>query len=98
MSTYRKRLLLDAEFSIIDFCKTGTKEEKNMNKSAREMFEEFGLNYSNNGYQKCYYNDFEDKYIWFFTETQTIEINFDINVNYLQAINQQCKELGWFNE
>ena len=32
MSTYRKRLLLDAEFSIIDFCKTGTKEEKNMNK------------------------------------------------------------------
>lgn len=69
-----------------------------MNKSAKEMFEELGLNYSNNGYQICYYNDSEDKYIWFFTETKAIEINFDINIKYLQAINQQCKELRWFNE
>lgn len=69
-----------------------------MNKSAKEMFEKLDLYYSNNGYQICYYNDFEDKYIWFFTETQTVEIDFDININYLQAIIQQCKELGWLDE
>lgn len=65
--------------------------------SAKEMFEKLGLSYSNNGYQICYYNDFEDKYIWFFTETQTIEIDFDINIDYLQAINKQVEELGWLD-
>lgn len=62
------------------------------------MFDKLGLSYSNNGYQICYYDDFDEKYIWFYSETQSIEISFDINMNYLQAINKQVEELGWNNE
>lgn len=62
------------------------------------MFDKLGLSYSNNGYQICYYDNLNNKYIWFYSETQSIEISFDINMNYLQAINKQVSELGWNNE
>lgn len=64
-------------------------------KTAKEMFKKLGLSYSNNGYQICYYNDSDDRYIWFYSDTETIEIGFDIDIKHLQAINQQVKELGW---
>ena len=66
--------------------------------SAKEMFEELDLEYSNNGTQICCCNTEEDKWIWFFLEDRTIEVNFDIDMDHLKAINKQCEELGWLDE
>lgn len=66
--------------------------------SAKEMFKKLGYEYSNNGTQICYFNDIENEYIWFYLETKTIEIQFDIYIEILQAINKQIEELGWDNE
>lgn len=65
---------------------------------AKEMFEELDFEYSNNGSQICYYNENEDEYVWFFLESKTLEVEFDIEMDLLKAINQQCKELGWLDE
>lgn len=66
--------------------------------SAKEMFKKLGYEYSNNGIQICYFNDIENEYIWFYLETKTIEIQFDIYIEILQAINKQIEELGWNND
>ena len=74
-----------------------------MNKSAREMFEK--LDYR--------FEQFDDG-IWYDNsdgENQGNAINFNVNkyiqligdfeimeLDLLQAINQQCKELGWLDE
>lgn len=62
------------------------------------MFEALDLEYSNNGTQIYYCNEEEDKWLWFFLEYKTIEVNFDVDMEHLKAINQQCKELGWLDE
>ena len=64
-------------------------------KTAKKMFKKLGLSYSKDGYQIHYYNDNDDRYIWFYLDTETIEITFDIDIKHLQAVNQQVKELGW---
>lgn len=66
--------------------------------SAKEMFEELGLEYSNNGTQICYCNEYEDKWLWFFLEEKTIELDFDIDMEHLMAINKQVEELGWLDD
>ena len=77
-----------------------------MSKSAREMFEELGYEYFNNGlritYEKC--PDNECKMIEFNLKNKTILLADDSSdvvekdLKEQQAINQQCKELGWFDE
>ena len=75
-------------------------------KSAIEMFEDLGYEYFNNGlritYEKCPEN--ECKMIEFNLKKKTILIADDssdvveIDLKEQQAINQQCKELGWLDE
>lgn len=75
-------------------------------KSDKEMFEDLGYEYFNNGlritYEKC--PDNECKMIEFNLKKKTILIADDssdvveIDLKEQQAINQQCKDLGWFNE
>lgn len=77
-----------------------------MSKSAREMFENLGYEYFNNGlritYEKC--PDNECKMIEFNLKNKTILLADDssdvveIDLKEQQAINQQCKELGWLDE
>lgn len=85
-----------------------------MNKSAREMFEDLGYYYryikGDCSEDVIQYQDFgktvlrkEDlaKYIIQFNLVSKCIVTTDltfINIELLQAINQQCKELGWFNE
>ena len=64
-------------------------------KSAKEMFENLGFEQEFNIACVNYYNKEKDRYIWFFQDTETIEIIFDIDMRTLQAINQQINELGW---
>lgn len=83
-----------------------------MNKSAKEMFEELGYELHYKGIKQIIYRNngalggFKEIIINYLTET---DIGFYVNYSYennggfislkeLQAINQQCKELGWFNE
>lgn len=78
-----------------------------MNKSAREMFEELG--YEKEG--KPYIDRIGHKHICFRNKKNkftTIHFDLDtkefgkgwdyITISELQAINQQCKELGWLDE
>ena len=64
-------------------------------KSAKEMFEDLGFEQKFYITYIKYYNKEKDRYIWFFQDTETIEIIFDIDIRTLQAINQQINELGW---
>lgn len=64
-------------------------------KSAKEMFKELGFEQEFHIACVKYYNKEKDRYIWFFQDTETIEIIFDIDMKHLQAINQQINELGW---
>ena len=85
-----------------------------MNKSAREMLEELGYNemYQNKHYM-FYVKDLVDTpeyerdsiHLEFNFDTKTFNKTYgddnsvyEITLEELQAINQQCKELGWFNE
>ena len=61
------------------------------------MFEELGYEENYHIAYIMHYNEEEDKYIWFFKDTKSIEVRFDIDMKLLQAINQQCKELGWLD-
>ena len=63
--------------------------------TAKEMFKKLGYEYSNNGTQICYSNDYEYEYIWFYLDTKTIEVKFDISLELFKAINKQVEELGW---
>lgn len=61
---------------------------------AKDMFLAKGfelINYSN---CICYWNKKEDKYIWFYLTSKTVEIEFSFGMDLLQAINQQMKEIG----
>ena len=85
-----------------------------MSKSAREMFEELGYYYryikGDCSEDVIQYQDFgktvlrkEDlsKYIIQFNLMSKCIVTTDltfINIELLQAINQQCKELGWLDE
>lgn len=74
-----------------------------MNKNAKEIFEELGYEYFNNGlritYEKC--PDNECKMIEFNLKNKTILLADDssdvveIDLKEQQAINQQIKELNW---
>lgn len=85
-----------------------------MNKSAKEMFEELGYYYryikGDCSEDVIQYQDFgrtvlrkEDlsKYIIQFNLMSKCIVTTDltfINIELLQAINQQCKELGWLDD
>lgn len=66
--------------------------------SAKEMFKNLGfkqfIGTSTKWKDYIEYQN-EDKYIWFYPDSKTIEIKFDFDVKTLQAINKQIEELGW---
>ena len=64
-------------------------------KSAREMFEDLGFEQEFRTTCIEYYNKEKDRYIYFFQDTEIIEMMFDIDMRTLQAVNQQVNELGW---
>ena len=70
-----------------------------MNKSAREMFEELGYEFIN--HKAIIYRGKHETgrliRIAFF-DNKKILITESIGLEELQAINQQCKELGWLDE
>jgi hypothetical protein len=66
--------------------------------TAKEMFEKLGYKEDFHIAYIKYYNEKEDKYIWFSKPTKTVEIMFDIDMDLLKAINKQIEELGWDNE
>ena len=63
--------------------------------TAREMFEKLGYQYIEDGlFIECEIN--EEMYFSFSKTDKQITIgNYSITVDEIQAINQQCKELGW---
>ena len=63
--------------------------------TAKEMFEELGYEENYHIAYIMFYSEKEDRYIWFFKDTKTIEIRFDISMALLKAINKQIEELGW---
>ena len=65
---------------------------------AKEMFEKLGYKLQMDYPYLQYHNLETDTYIWFYGETKTIEIQFDITMDLLKAINKQIEELGWDNE
>ena len=75
-----------------------------MNKKARDTFEELGYKIECDDVNWLIYN-FENVFkILFYKPHQEIQIIYErqiynsIDMEELQAINQQCKELGWFDE
>ena len=65
-------------------------------KSAREMFEELDFKIDDiKSTYLSYYNKKEDRYIYFDYIYKTVEVQFDITMNLLKAINKQVEELGW---
>lgn len=68
-------------------------------KSARELFEKLGYDLvETTPYMVCYYNEENEIYIWFYTNTKTIEIVNEFTLDILKAINKQVEELGWNKE
>ena len=81
-----------------------------MDKSAREMFEELGYKKFENDYWIYFSKETNGAYpldrIYFIKNTKEIKaetftydktLTKNVTISELQAINQQCKELGWFN-
>lgn len=76
-----------------------------MNKSVKEMFEELGYEYFNNGLRITYQNyekeckliefNLKEKKMWLADDSEEVVI---LSLKEIKAINQQLKELGWFNE
>lgn len=69
-----------------------------MNKTAKEMFEDLGYEYSKNDSFISYDNVLYYNYILFELSEKRIDIGAGystITIDELKAINQQCKELGW---
>lgn len=74
--------------------------------SAKEMFEKLEYKYFNNGLRITYekYADNECKMIEFNLKNKNIILADDgnevseLSLKELQAINQQCKELGWLED
>ena len=72
-------------------------EEKVM--TAKEMFKELGFKIDDiKKTYLSYYNKEEDSYIYFDYIYKTVEVQFDINMDLLKAINKQVEELGWDND
>ena len=80
-----------------------------MNKSAKEMFDKLNYFQSSEDFEEelvynLKSNDIENyRYISFHKNFKYIEVddwtnNFQLSVEELQAINQQCNELGWLDE
>lgn len=78
-------------------------------KSAKEMFDKLNYFQSSEDFEEelvynLKSNDIENyRYISFHKNFKYIEVddwtnNFQLSVEELQAINQQCKELGWLDE
>lgn len=64
--------------------------------SAKEMFEKLGYDLvETTPYMVYYYNEENEIYIWFYTNTKTIEIVNEFTLDILKAINKQVEELGW---
>lgn len=76
-----------------------------MNKSAREMFEDLGYEYFNNGLRITYQNyekeckliefKLKEKEMWLADDSEEVVV---LSLKEIKAINQQCKELGWLDE
>lgn len=67
--------------------------------SAKEMFEELDFKIDDiKSTYLSYYNKKEDSYVYFDHIYKTVEVQFDINMDLLKAINKQVEELGWLNE
>lgn len=74
--------------------------------SVKEMFEKLEYKYFNNGLRITYekYADNECKMIEFNLKNKNIILADDgnevseLSLKGLQAINQQCKELGWLED
>ena len=67
-------------------------------KSAKEMFEELGYDRDFHISSIRYYNYQLEQYVWFYQDTETIEIQFDFDLKILQAINKQVEELWGGND
>lgn len=74
---------------------------------AKELFEKLGYSETISNY--CIYHQNKNKEINIWLKAKTIEcfeymnedekfIPIDITLEELQAINQQCRELGWLDE
>ena len=63
-------------------------------KSAKEMFEELGYIYYKRN-NRIFYEISEINYFIFNSDKEITVGDYGINVATLEAINQQCKELGW---
>ena len=62
--------------------------------TANEMFEKLGYDLvETTPYMVYYYNEENDIYIWFYTNTKTIEIVNEFTLDILKAINKQVEEL-----
>lgn len=67
--------------------------------SAKEMFEELDFKIDDiKSTYLSYYNKKEDSYVYFDYIYKTVEVQFDITMNLLKAINKQVEELHWNNE
>ena len=74
--------------------------------SAKEMFEELGYDYFNNGLRitlqnyeisECKLIEFnlKERKMWLADDS---EETFKLSLKEIKAINKQVEELGWFNE
>lgn len=63
-------------------------------KSAKEMFEELGYIYYKRN-KRIFYEISEINYFIFSPDKNITVGDYGIDVATLEAINQQCKELGW---
>nr|DAL36641.1 MAG TPA_asm: hypothetical protein [Bacteriophage sp.] len=63
-------------------------------KSAKEMFEELGYIYYKSN-KRILYEISEINYFIFSPDKNITVGDYGIDVATLEAINQQCKELGW---
>lgn len=68
---------------------------------AKEMFSNMGFKQfleTSTKYQDYIEYQNDDKYIWFYPDTKTIEIRFDFDMKILDAINKQVEELKWLGD
>lgn len=68
---------------------------------AKEMFSNMGFKQflgTSTKWQDYIEYQNDDKYIWFYPDTKTIEIRFNFDMKILDAINKQCEELGWLGD
>lgn len=64
---------------------------------ADEMFDEMGYEKIHDNKRRIVYKKYWSK-IEFHIKNKWIEIDFKIDIQELQAINEKCRELGWLDE